>query len=110
MTTGEQRGFSRRKFLTVSAAGGALLMTAACVPVANSGASTGETEAASAEKAQMSVATHHAAVHDYQRIFQALGGSTCRRGRSADRNGELRRDVQATTGSPSLGHAVGRGL
>jgi len=74
---------SRREFLRLAAAGSGMLITAACVPV-EGGATTGAGSAPagsaseaspqdvsppSAEKAQMSVATHHAAVHDYQREF-----------------------------------------
>lgn len=71
MTTMKNRGLSRREFLSLSAAGGIVLAAAACAPVADSGATAGEASALSAEKAQMSVATHHAAVHDYQREFSA---------------------------------------
>ncbi|MBV7328705.1 extracellular solute-binding protein [Chloroflexi bacterium TSY] len=69
MSTTTKSGLSRREFLTLGAASSALLITAACVPVADSGATAVDAGAATAEKAKMSVATHHAAVHDYQREF-----------------------------------------
>ncbi|MEZ4861159.1 MAG: extracellular solute-binding protein [Caldilineaceae bacterium] len=69
MTTDKKSGFSRREFLALSAAGGTLLLTAACVPVAGGGAMSGAAAEPGTEKAQMSVATHDSVVHDYQREF-----------------------------------------
>lgn len=75
MTIQKKSGVSRRAFLRLAVAGTGLLATAACVPPApvqtgSGGAGAPEAAAAPAvEKAQMSVATHHSAVHDYQREF-----------------------------------------
>lgn len=69
MVMARKSEFSRREFLKIGAVSSGLLITAACAPVDNSGAMTGAASAPSADKVQMSVATHHAAVHDYQREF-----------------------------------------
>ena len=81
MTMQKKSGFSRREFLKLAAASGGLLVSAACVPIESVPATTGETSAPeekmadanapAPEKAQMSVATHHSPVHDYQREFAA---------------------------------------
>lgn len=73
MTLQKHHGFSRRRFLQLGAASSGLLLMAACAPVDGGAASMGAESApgADAEKAQMSVATHHSVVHDYQREFSA---------------------------------------
>ncbi|MFZ1753712.1 MAG: extracellular solute-binding protein [Caldilineaceae bacterium] len=71
MTARRKNGFSRRDILRFAVTGSGLLITAACVPPP-AGQPSADAPAASAppaEKAQMSVATHHSAVHDYQREF-----------------------------------------
>lgn len=66
MNMQKKSGLSRRDFLQLGAVTGGLLISA-CAPVNLEG--TGGTSATTIEKAQLSVATHHAPVHDYQREF-----------------------------------------
>lgn len=79
MTEHRKSGLSRRELLRLAVTSGGLLLTAACVPPSapqsqSSGAGAPEAAEAPApamEKAEMSVATHHSPVHDYQREFSA---------------------------------------
>lgn len=78
MSSEKQTRMSRRQFLRLGAVGSGLLITAACAPapVTNQPATGGEASTAAesapaAARAEMSVATHHSPVHDYQREFAA---------------------------------------
>ena len=86
MATRDKSGLSRRQFLKLAGASSGLLITAACVPI-DAGQTTApeasapkaeapeaeapEENAPTVEMAQLSVATHHSPVHDYQREFAA---------------------------------------